>query len=538
MTANSAAILDVRRRLLEDFGFYAPNVLKIRTKESTIVSFGFNEAQRRLAEIVDRQRRETGKVRVIILKARQMGLSTYVGGRLFFKVSQNPGRKALVVTHKADSTRALFDMTKRFYKECPAAVKPSTKYSSRKELFFDILDSGYMVATAGGEDIGRGETITEAHLSELAFWPATSAQDNFSGLMDAIPNQPGTEIYIESTANGVSGLFYDQWQQAMNGSSGFIPVFLPWFIERGYREPVPPDFERSPEEIELAAEHGLDNEQLMFRRRKIAEKGRDLFQQEYPSTAEEAFLTTGRPVFNPVQINRASTLARKRFGAPLVTGGMWEPKERRALEGSDWTLNARGDLSIFYNRDPAQTYYIGADVGMGVRRDWSVAQVLDAEKRQVAVFRGQVDPDYYATVLKHLGEYYNQAFIIVESNNHGILTCNRLGKDFEYPNFYTEVSYDKLTDLETVRLGFNTNVKSKPFIIDKLRAEVRDEILELNDYVTIEEMRSYIVTEEGKMEAERGLHDDCVMSLALANHVHEGSFTPIMNRDEWYLKLE
>ncbi len=188
--------------------------------------------------------------------------------------------------------------------------------------------------------------------------------------------------------------------------------------------------------------------------------------------------------------------------------------------------------------DGGMQYVIGADVAMGVRNgDWSVAQVLDSKKRQVATWRGQVHPDYFAEVLKALGEYYNEAFIIVENNSHGILTCTRLGKDFAYPNFYTEVQVDKLTDRETVKLGFTTTSKTKPLIIDQLRASVRENEIELNDKTTIREMMTYIVTESGAMEAEPSCFDDCVVSLALANHVHEGAWEPVDTPSELYLEM-
>jgi hypothetical protein len=535
--ADKSQLQEIRQRLKDDYAYYAPRALKIRTKAGVITPLTFNEAQDQLGKIVARQLAKLGRVRVIILKARQMGLSTWVGGRLYFRTSQNAGRKAIVVTHRADSTRALFDMTKRFHDQCPEALKMSTRYASRRELFFDKIDSGYMVATAGGDDIGRGETINYAHLSELAFWPIASALDNFSGLMDAVPNEDGSEVYIESTANGVSGIFYDQWQQAVQGKSDFIPVFLPWFIESGYRAEVPDNFERTPEESDLVAQFGLDNEQLMFRRRKIAEKGKELFQQEYPSTPEEAFLTTGRPIFRPDILSTDTKAARERFGQTAIETAGWEPLRRMALAGSSWEKNPRGELYVYRKLDPRETYYIGADVGAGVRRDWSVAQVMDSHRRQVAVYRAQVDPDYYATILYHLGMHYNEARIIVESNNHGLLTCTRLAKDLDYQNFYTEMVYDKITDTETIRLGFQTNVRTKSLIIDKLRAAHRDREIELNDYVTIEEMRSYIMTEDGKMEAEKGCHDDTVMSLALCNHINEGAFEPISNEADWYLEV-
>ena len=188
--------------------------------------------------------------------------------------------------------------------------------------------------------------------------------------------------------------------------------------------------------------------------------------------------------------------------------------------------------------DGGERYVIGADSSMGIRGgDYSVAQVLDSQKRQVATWRGHVHPDYFAEVLYALGMYYNEAFICVERNSHGILTCTRLGKDMAYPNFYTEVQVDKLTDKETISLGFNTTSKTKPLVIDQLRASMREGELELNDKTTLREMLTYIVTQTGAMEAEAGCHDDCVMSLALANHVHEGAWTPIEQPEGIYIEM-
>ena len=515
----------VRKKLHTDFPFYAKAALKIRTKEGNIQPLKLNPAQQILQNAIDKQMTEEGKVRIIILKARQQGLSTMVGGYLYFSVSQNNARKAMVITHHADSTRALFDMTKRYHENCPEILKPHTKYSSRRELSFDLLDSSYVVATAGSDAVGRGETLSHIHASELAFWPRNTQEEVWNGLAQAVPNSPNTAIFIESTANGVSGMFYDLWQGACKGENGYIPVFLPWFTTPTYRERVPANFERTPEEDELVSRYGLDNEQLMFRRRKIAQNGAELFKQEYPAEPEEAFLTTGRPVFNPEQLQKMLPTTR-------------DVEEKLALEGEEWVHHMRGELQIYRKHDYGERYVIGCDSSMGIRGgDYSVAQVLDSKKRQVATWRGQVHPDYFAEILYHLGMYYNEAHLIVENNSHGILTCTRLGKDMAYPNFYTEVQHDKLTDKETVKLGFTTTAKSKPLVIDQLRASMREEELELNDKTTIKEMLTYIVTESGAMEAEHGCHDDCVMSLALANYVHEGAWEAVETPEELYLEM-
>lgn len=514
----------IRKRLYEDFSFYSKSALKIRTKEGNVAPLLLNPAQEILDAAVKTQLKTEGKVRVIILKARQQGLSTYTGGFLYHSVSQQPARKAMVVTHLADSTRSLFDMTKRFHEHVPEILRPHTKYSSRRELSFDVLDSSYVVATAGGDSVGRGETLTHVHASELAFWPKSTAADIWNGLIQAVPNTKGTAVFVESTANGVTGIFHDLWQGAVSGTNGFVPVFIPWFTDPDYREPLPSVFERTPDEDKLVEKYGLDDEQLMFRRKKIAQNGIDLFNQEYPAQPTDAFLNTGRPVFNPEQLTQCLDDAK-------------DVKERLAYEGDEFVFNRRGELTTYISHDPGEQYVIGCDTSMGVRGDFSVAQILDSKKRQVATWRGQIHPDYFAEVLYALGKYYNEAFIIVENNSHGILTCTRLGKDMAYPQFYQEVQHDKITDRETVKLGFTTTSKTKPLIIDQLRAAMRESEIELNDKTTIREMLTYIVTESGAMEAEASCYDDCVMSLALANYVHEGAWEPVEVPPELYIEM-
>jgi len=524
MTDPQTAMVGVRKRLKEDFAFYAEKALRIRTKKAEIVPFRLNPAQWVLHEAIAESIRNTGRVRIIILKARQQGLSTYVGGKLYHGVSQSEAQKAIVVTHKADSTTALFNMTKRYHENVPEILRPSTSYSSKKELTFDKLDSSYMVATAGGDGIARGETITHAHLSELAFWKESSARANLNGLLQSVPEVPGTEVYIESTANGVTGPFYEMWKGAVKGTNGYTAVFIPWFLDPEYRRKAPEGFQRTPEEEKLSQTYNLDDDQLYWRRVKVNQNGLDLFKQEYPAYADEAFLTTGRPVFDPVQLTDWMALKT-------------QPKTRMALTLDRWEEHPVGELLMYREHDPGETYYIGADVAMGVRGgDFSVAQILDSQKRQVGMWRGHVHPDYYAEVLYRLGMLYNEARIAVESNNHGLLTVTLLYKTWDYPNVHTNVHEDKITDVETPNLGFQTTAKSKPMIIDDLRASLRKGEMELFDHVTMQEMLTYVVKESGKLEAEGDCHDDCVMSLAIANHVHDGVWTPIEITADHYVE--
>lgn len=540
------AQMAVRRRLYEDFEYYAANALKIRTKDQKIAPFVLNRGQRKLLDVIERQLRERGFVRVIILKGRQMGVSTMIQGFLYWWVSQRRAQRAIVLAHEAPASANLFAMTKRFHDTVPPLLRPNTRYSSKKELDFDLLDSSYRVLTAGGDAIARSETASAAHLSETAFWPKSSAAGNYSGLMDTIPNVPGTVVFNESTADGMSGIFYDQWKAAATGAGIFEGVFLPWFWDPGYVLPIPEGVVWTPEEDRLRGLYGpdgLSDGHLMFRRSKITEKTLDLFKQEYPCNADEAFLTSGRPVFDGVRLAMMRDIAKAKFGPSTDPEQPWQVPERATLamltEFGDPSPDPRGELFIYRPLSPKETYYIGADVGAGIRKDHSVAQVLDSHRRQVAVWRSDTfDPDYFGSVLAALGRYYLDARIICERNNHGILTNRVLNRDEGYTNLYTETVVDKVSDRETEVVGFFTSERSKPLVINELRAEIRDGTIIVNDAVTLDELQGFVVAENGRLEADKGLHDDCVIALALANHINEGAFVTVENEESWYLTTE
>ncbi len=260
--------LEIRRRLKNDFEHYAPRALRIRTKEGRIEPFRLNLAQRHIHACIEEQKRQTGKVRVLILKGRQQGASTYTEGRFYWLVSHRKGVRAFILTHEAESTAALFEMAERYHENCPVLVKPATGASNARELYFDPLDSGYKVGTAGNKSVGRGTTIQYFHGSEVAFWP--HASEHAKGILQAVPDAPDTEVILESTANGIGNYFHQQWQAAEAGESEFLAIFVPWFWQPEYRKPVPEGFARTEEEETLARLYGLDDEQLQFRRFKIA----------------------------------------------------------------------------------------------------------------------------------------------------------------------------------------------------------------------------------------------------------------------------
>ena len=310
---------DPRHRLGDDLAFYARNCLTIRAKDGSEQNLNLNKAQAYIHERLEAQLRDTGKVRALILKGRQQGCSTYVGGRFYHRTTWGRGLRTFILTHEDAATQNLFEMVNRYHEHCPVFVRPSTGAANAKELFFDKLDSGYKVGTAGTRGVGRSSTIQLFHGSEVAFWP--NAESHAAGVLQAVPDEPGTEVILESTANGIGNFFHQKWRDAENGEGDFIAIFVPWFWQVEYRKALPEGFTPTDEEQEYAGLYGLDWEQVAWRRNKIAElKDAALFKQEYPATAAEAFQMSGHDSFiKPEAIARARK-AKCEASGPLVVG--------------------------------------------------------------------------------------------------------------------------------------------------------------------------------------------------------------------------
>lgn len=287
----------IRQKLKDDFVHYASKCLKIRTKSGSVEPFLLNKAQQYIHSRLEEQKALTGKVRALILKGRQQGVSTLIGARFYHKVSHHFGMQAFILTHALDATQNLYKMAQRYYENTPAPVKPQVTTSNSKELIFGLLDSGYKLGTAENKAVGRSATIQLLHGSEIGFW--NNAADHAKGIMQAVPSAPGTEIILESTANGVGNFFHQQWQQAEAGLSDYIAIFVPWFWQSEYKREVDESFNTTADEDELMFQYGLSVEQIAWRRLKISEfsvngmDGTKAFMQEYPCNANESFQTTG-----------------------------------------------------------------------------------------------------------------------------------------------------------------------------------------------------------------------------------------------------
>lgn len=285
--------LQIRLKLRNNFPHYAYKCLKIRAKKGAVINFALNRAQLFLHEKLEAQKKRTGKVRAVILKGRQLGISTQLIGRSYHRVSHFSGVRAFLLTHQQAATDNLFEIVKRFHAHCPIVVRPIEGANSAKELNFISPESGYKVGTAGSKGLGRGGTVQLFHGSEVAFWE--NGAEHIDGILQSVPREDNTEIILESTANGKGNMFHTLWREAIAGVNEFEPIFIPWFWADEYRIPFDTEFALTDEEHEYKLLYGLDNEQVNFRRittnnSQLKELG---FQQEYPSNAEEAFITTG-----------------------------------------------------------------------------------------------------------------------------------------------------------------------------------------------------------------------------------------------------
>lgn len=277
--------------LITDFTVYAPACLKVLSKAGKLIPFELNDAQLMLHAMAEGQLLDRGLVRIIVLKGRQQGISTYVGGRFYWRASTTPGKRFVILTHLMEATENLFNMVKRYHDNVPLAVKPKTKFDNAKELNFAALNTKYNVATAGSRGTGRGGTAQFLHGSEVGFW--ANAPQHMAGIGQIVPFEPDTEIFLESTGNGVGNLFYTMVMNALKGKGDYRLCFIPWTVQKEYRRTVPPGTVFDPEELEYQHAYRVSDEQLMFRRLKIEDDfGGDtsLFDQEYPATVELAFM--------------------------------------------------------------------------------------------------------------------------------------------------------------------------------------------------------------------------------------------------------
>ena len=513
---------------------YIESCLKIKTKSGTVVPFRLNDAQRKLYAVAKRQQDDGKPVRLIILKARQLGFSTLTEGLIFHACATRKNVNALIVAHREDATANLFRMSKLFYDELPAPVKPMLRASNAQELVFENpsklrserearpgLRSRIRCATAGGRGIGRSDTLQCVHLSEYAFWPdgADGKASTLAGILQAVPSLPGTMVVIESTANGFED-FKERWDAAVAGENDFEPVFFAWFENPDYSMPVVPGTEWTPEERDLKAAYRLTDEQLQWRRWCIANNcggSLDMFRQEYPASPGEAFLHSGTGVFDNEQI----VLRLERLP---------EPAGRGEFTDGEWTESETGAITLYELPEEGVPYVLGGDTA-GEGSDYFTAIVIDNVSGRIAAkLRQKYSEPEYVRQIYALGRFYNDALVAIETN-FSTYPVMKL-QEMEYPNQYSREREDTYTRQMKKSYGFRTDRQSRPRAIANLVEVFSSHPEWFTDRELLEEMLTFCYNEDHRPEALAGKHDDLVMGAAITYAVRHQQRMTVLTEPE------
>lgn len=497
---------------------YIENYIKIRDKNNNIVPLVLNEPQLKYYNVIKKMHRARKPIRIIILKARQMGFSTETEAIIFKNVVTHHNYNAGIVAHKEDSTANLFNMSKRMLEYLPEDIKPERKKSNAKELVFNNeqgtgLDSRMKVMTAGGKGIGRSDTFTALHLSELAFWEGDK-KVTMTGLLQAVPNTPDSMIIIESTANGYE-YFKEMWDRAVAGESDFYPLFIGWNELKEYSMPYT-GFDLTQEERELKEQYNLTLEQLTWRRWCIKNNcSGDInqFKQEYPICPEESFLSTGNCYFNKENIiNRINTAPE-----PLVKGKFTCYYDGIRIRNQKFLEQEDGNIKIYEYPQKRVPYVLGGDTA-GEGSDYFTAHVINnITGKQVAVLKQQYNEIEYVKQVYCLGMFYNCALVGLE-NNFSTYPTQKLA-ELNYPNQFVRKKEDQYNNKYEKSFGFKTTSITRPYILGLLQEIVHDNIDVIQDKETLREMLTFIVNDKGRAEAEEGYHDDLVMALAISYYI-------------------
>lgn len=401
------------------------------------------------------------------------------------------------MAHRREDLHKLFKIVRLAYRTAPARIqlhdgrvwaKPEADYNNANELSFPEINSRIYVALET-----RGDTNNNVHVSEAAF--IKDAENRMAATLESVPKrETGSNITIESTANGMGGWFHEGWSDAENRLTDYDAVFFGWWQNPANRAPAPRGYKPSEAARELARRakerYGatLDTDALFWWERKKAERKR-LMEQEHPTFPEDAFLTSDAMVFDGEIVRRLQIRAPRRI---------WKKVE------------------IWQEPIPGRRYVLGADPAEGVGGDASTIEVVDAVTlEQVAEYASNtIPPAAFAKTIARVATHYNHALAAVERNNHGHLVLDRL-KDI-YGNIFVKTTFDERMAKRTKKLGWETTSHTRDLILDELVDGVESGAVKVRSGKLQGEMFTFVTDEDGRREAKEGKHDDLVMALAIA----------------------
>lgn len=496
------------------------NRLSIVQKDLSVVKFGdvMNWAQLELLQTVERLIDEKKPIRIIVLKARQLGISTEIEAIMFVMAFLLKRMRGLVISHDLDSSEHLLSITQHYWDTYPFKDLYTQKYKGAKRLSWVETGSLLRIATAANVRAGRSATLQVVHASEVAFYD--DPKTLMTGLGQAIPNKPLTALFLESTANGIGNYFHETWEGAEDGSNDFIPLFFPWWKHPEYVMPFSKPLGKLDDEEKVLSGflgmQGMDSEEIRLRLawrrwaiRNNCMNNVELFHQEYPSTPEEAFVSTGKNIFPITHLRE-------------VYEQMDGIKGRLVREGSKvrFQPDITGPLTVFRWPDTDDlewgSYFVAGDPTHSTVGDYACAQVLSRRTwEQVAVWRGKTDPNTFGEELAKLGTYYNKAMLTSEIEGPGYATIAKL-LHLEYPFIWKHRLADKTPGTFDERWGWSSTFKTKNEAIGNLLKVLVDHDIVIHDSKTFSEMKNYVQLPSGSFgNSNDEEHDDTVMALAI-----------------------
>jgi hypothetical protein len=503
--------------------------LKIRHQDTgELVPFNLNLAQRKVWNVMQLQASAGLPVRLIIVKARQEGVSTLIEGILFQYINRYANKLAQVVSADTDSTNLVFNMSKIFQSELPADVRKKTDYSNRKEIAYSAPHrSKLMVQTAGKDVLGRGGTVQYFHASEVAFWP--NAKEGLGGALQQVHKVPGTLVALESTGNGVGGEFYDRYIEAVdrirtnpNDYSNYLPIFLAWHTFPSYTLKIPKGVVVDPDEEErdLQKKYHLTLEQIFWRRNTISgECGGDLrmFKQEYPADWEEAFQSTGQSIFSQAMLNKWQTQCKQGRNVVFEPGG-YQDVLRRQNCWTVWRLPQEG-----------HQYSMGIDTAEGKVSDsgnersdpdYHGVVIYDRTSNEVvAIYHGREEQHLVGKQCLWAAQLYNGAWVAPELP-YGMVVLD-IFKQAGYVNIFNREGQDDAWDVkETNSLGWKTTVATRPVMVEQLVKLCHEDPPKVYSSELVKEMRTFVRNKTGKAIHLPGEHDDILFGLMIAVQIH------------------
>lgn len=507
-------------------------------KKQQTVPFFINDVQKEFIDIINKAKEDYKNglitdLSFLVLKGRQQGFTTLITAYQLACSILNKNFQGFTLADKADNTEAIFQNKAKFpYEQLPDILKPTEKFNNKRQLLFEKLNSNWSVDTAT-ENVGRSKTINFFHGSECAFWKSMSKVQ--AGLGEAFTIDC-IKIY-ESTANG-----YNDFQKMWENKSG-INCFFEWWKTKEYRtnfeskeakEQFIKDINNKKEWIFerikiLIEDKGLELEQVYWYYKKYQNYiDKELIKQEYPCSAEEAFLASGNCYFDKEKIINRLTQIRE----PIKRGSFiydFDDKKNK-ITNIKFKEDINGFIDIFELPKANYPYVLSGDTA-GEGSDYLTGQVLEnTTGKQVAKLRKQFDADEYTRQMYCLGMYYNEALIGIEANfdTFPIRKLLELG----YKKQFVREKEDTYTGKHEKAYGFRTDRITRPLILSMLQSIVNDHIELINDKETLEEMLVFIRNEKGRPEAQEGCHDDLVMALAIAYYIRTQQSMKVKSKEQ------